>query len=148
MKRIFILSLVCLLLTVVVHAAGAGTGAQEMVEKAATFLKANGKGAAFVEFNKKNGKFAEGIMYIYVVDFKGNVLAHGGNNSMVGKNMYELKDSDRKPFMKEIIDRGVSEGSGWVDYRWPNLPMTNKALLRSAYFKKVKDVIIICSVLK
>lgn len=156
MEKVFMLILVCTLLLAVVYAPSTGTAAQEMgerstallVEKAVAFLKANGKDASFAEFNKSNGKFSDGSRYVYVVDSKGNTLAHGGNSGMIGKNLYELKDSDMKPFMKEIINNAMSEGFGWVDYKWPNLPISNKAVLRSAYFKKVNDVIIISSTLK
>ena len=60
-----------------------------------------------------------------------NVLAHGANQKLVGKNVAELKDADGKLFMKEMAEM-AKKGGGWVDYKWSN-PATKKVQAKSSY---------------
>lgn len=106
-----------------VSAASAGGNAQEahgLVEKAASFIKAEGKEKAFAAFTDSKGKFVDWDLYIFIVDFAGLTLAHGGNAKLVGKDMNELKDSDGELFIQKMIDLAKTKGNGWVDYKWTN----------------------------
>lgn len=118
-----------------------------MVEQAVAYLKANGKEKAFAEFTNQEGQFSKDETYIFVIDFKGLTLAHGGNPDLVGKNMGELKDSDGKFFIKDMIEGARENGSGWSNYKWPN-PLTNKIEDKSSYFVKYDDVILGCGTYK
>jgi cytochrome c len=100
------------------------------------FIKDNGENAAFKEFTSKNSKFIKGELYIFVVDFKGLVLAHGGDEKLVGKSMYDLKDSDGDYFIRKFIDSAKNKGEGWVNYKWSN-PVTKKIDLKSTFVKAV-----------
>jgi len=42
-----------------------------MVEKAVTFIKANGEEMALQEFNKPNGKFQWRDLYVFAYDLQG-----------------------------------------------------------------------------
>lgn len=125
---------------------GTAGEAKAMVEKAAAFMKANGKEKTFREFTEGTA-FKKNDLYIFVVDMNGVILAHGGNPKLVGKDMSNLKDAGGKLFIKEIIDEANAKGSGWTDYRWAN-PVSKKIDLKSTYFQKVNDVIIGCGVYK
>ena len=114
-----------------------------MIEKAKSFFKNSGKRIAFAEFTNPNGAFVEDEMYIFVLNGKGTMLAHGVNEKFVGEEFIDLTDSDGKLFMKEIVDTANSEGSGWVQYKWFEA-VTRKWLPKTVYFEKVDDVII-CS---
>ena len=74
-------------------------------------------------------------------DSKAVVLAHGANPKLIGKDILELKDADGKPFMKEIVTKAASAGSGWVDYKWVH-PVNKEIQAKSAYFEKMDDMII------
>jgi len=115
--------------------------ATRMIEKAKDFYKKSGRRIAFAEFTNPNGGFVEDEMYIYVLNSKGTMLAHGVNEKFVGEEFMDLKDSDGKLFIKEIVDTGNSKGSGWVEYKWFE-PLTRKWLLKTVYFEKVDDLII------
>ncbi len=119
------------------------TDAIRMIEKAKNFFKNSGKRIAFAEFTNPNGAFVEDEMYIFVLNGKGTMLAHGVNEKFVGEEFIDLTDSDGKLFMKEIVDTANSEGSGWVQYKWFEA-VTRKWLPKTVYFEKVDDVII-CS---
>ena len=130
-----------------VDAAGTAQEAKGMVEKAVTFMKANGKGKAFAEFTNQKGQFIKEDLYIFVIDTKGVTLAHGGSPKLVGKDMSGLKDADGKMFIKELIDAANAKGNGWSDYKWTN-PTSKKIEVKSTYFQKVDDVIFGCGIYK
>ncbi|MGZ6249604.1 MAG: cache domain-containing protein, partial [Syntrophales bacterium] len=92
--------------------------AKRWVEKAAAFYKTSGKRIALAEYTNPNGQFVQDEMYIYVLNARGTMLAHGVNERFVGEDFSELKDADGKSFIREILDTANSEGSGWVTYKW------------------------------
>lgn len=114
-----------------------------MVKKAKSFYKSSGKRIAFAEFTNPNGAFVEDELYVFVLNCKGTMLAHGVNERFVGEEFIDLMDSDKKLFIKEIVDTANSKGSGWVEYKWIEA-VTKKWLPKKVYFEKVDDVII-CS---
>ena len=117
--------------------------AKRWVEKAVAFYKASGKRIALAEYTNPNGQFVQDEMYIYVLNRKGTMLAHGVNEKFVGEDFWGIKDYDDKHFIKEIVDKAHIEGSGWVEYLWHN-PVTKEVLPKTVYFEKV-DALIICS---
>lgn len=121
--------------------------AKALIEKGVAFYKANGKDKAFAEFSNPKGQFTKGDLYIFVVDTKGIVFAHGGNAKLVGKDMSELKDADGKFFMKDIIKLANEKGKGWVDYKWTN-PVTKKVEAKTTYVEKADGYVFGCGVYK
>lgn len=121
--------------------------AKALIEKGVAYYKANGKDKAFAEFSDPKGQFTKGDLYIFVIDTKGTVFAHGGNPKLIGKDMSELKDADGKFFMKEIIKTANEKGKGWVDYKWAN-PVTKKIDNKTTYVEKVDGYIFGCGVYK
>jgi cytochrome c len=140
---------VCFLTFSLANAAEKGTAdeAKSLVAKAIDFIKANGKEKAFTEFNNKTGKFTDRDLYIFVVDFKGNVLAHGGNKSLVGINMLGLKDSEGNFFIKNMIQAAQTKGSTWSDYKWTNV-VTKKIEPKSSFVQKIDDYLVACGIYK
>jgi signal transduction histidine kinase len=114
-----------------------------MVKKAKDFYKNSGKRIAFAEFTNPNGAFVEDELYVFVLNSKGTMLAHGVNEKFVGEEFIDLRDADGKLSIKEIVDIANSKGSGWVEYKWFEA-VTRKWLPKTVYFEKVDDVII-CS---
>jgi cytochrome c len=117
--------------------------AKRWVEDAAAFYKACGKRIALAEYTNPNGKFVQDDMYIFALNPKGTMLAHGVNEKFVGEEFVDIQDDDGKHFIKEIIDIANTQGSGWVEYKWYN-PITKKVLQKTVFCKKV-DNLIICS---
>ncbi len=131
-----------------VHASTAEE-AKALVEKAAAYVKANGKEKAVAEFNNPNGQFKKGELYIFGNNFEGICQAHGGNVKLVGQNHIGLKDANDKLFMKEMIEVTKTKGSGWVNYSWTN-PVTKKVQPKTAWVQRVEgsDWFIGCGVYK
>jgi cytochrome c len=117
--------------------------AKKWVEKAVSFYRASGKRIALAEYTNPNGQFVHDEMYIYALNPRGTMLAHGVNEKFVGEEFINIRDYDGKSFIKEIVDIANREGSGWVEYKWYN-PVTKEVLPKIVYFEKVDDLII-CS---
>ena len=153
MKKIILLSLVCLLVTGFAFAAAKATqkDAIALTDKAAAYLKANGEAKAFAEFNKKDGPFTDMSkdLYVFVFDMTGKCLSHGANPALIGRDLSGLKDSDGKYFIKEFSVKAKSPaGKGWIDYNWSN-PTTKKIEPKSTYVLKVADNMLIgCGIYK
>ncbi len=121
--------------------------AKDLVEKAAAFVKANGKEKALAEFNNPNGKFVKGELYVFVYDMKATIIAHPVNPKLVGMNFLNVSDPDHKYFRKEIVEVAKTTGTGWVDYKYKN-PKTNKMEQKTTYLKRVGDMIVCCGTYK
>lgn len=88
------------------------------------------------------GEFVDDDLYVYVVSTKGVLLASGGrSSSMIGLNVADQQDAVGKPFVREVLDKARTKGSGTVEYHWLNT-FTNKTERKVAYFQKVGDRII------
>jgi signal transduction histidine kinase len=149
MKKVWIGLLIVALTAGFAFAQAKGTtkDAQAMLAKAVEFYKANGQAKAFAAFDDTKGKFVDRDIYIYVSDLNAKILAHGANAALIGKNLIELKDSDGKQFMKELVDKAKSSSSGSVDYKWTN-PTSKKVEAKTVFFQKVGDVVLVCGAYK
>jgi methyl-accepting chemotaxis protein len=59
------------------------------------------------------------VGYVFVYDDKGNSIAHGVNQSLEGKNLYNFKDPNGVLLIRELIEAAES-GGGFVEYDWEN----------------------------
>jgi len=121
--------------------------AKKWVQFAISFYESSGKRIALAAFTDPHGMFVKDELYIYVLNSKGTMLAHGVNEKFVGEDFIELMDSDGKKFIREIVETANAEGSGWVDYKWYH-PVSRQLLPKVAYFEKVDDLIIVSAVYK
>jgi cytochrome c len=117
--------------------------AKRWVERAVAIYRVSGKRIALSEYTNPNGQFVQDEMYIYVLNPKGTMLAHGVNEKFVGEDFICIQDHNGKTFIREIVDNANKEGTGWVEYIWSN-PVTKEVLPKIVYFEKV-DELIICS---
>jgi cytochrome c len=147
MKRLIAGMFISFFFVSLAFAGGTADEAKNMVEKGVAYIKANGKDKAFAEFTNQKGSFIDRDLYIFVVDFKGITLAHGGNEKLVGKDMLELKDADGKFFIKSFIETAQGKGSGLVEYKWVN-PQTKKIENKATYVQKVDDFFLGCGIYK
>jgi len=121
--------------------------ARAMVERAATFLKANGKDKALAEFGNPKGQFIDRDLYILSYSLDGLRLSHPYNVKLIGKSVTDAIDFDGKPYGQEILEVAKTKGSGWVDYKFTD-PMTKKLADKSLYVLKVDDIILGCGIYK
>jgi cytochrome c len=111
---------------------------QAFAERAVAHIHDVGRAQAFADFTRPDGGFVDGELYIFCQDVSGVVLAHGGNPRLVGRNMADVRGPDGRLANVEINRLGLSRGSGWLEFRWPN-PVTKRIELKAAYVLKVDD---------
>jgi cytochrome c len=121
--------------------------AKAFVQKAIDFYKKAGKAIAMAEFTNPKGPFIKDDMYVFVLNLKGTMLSHGVNEKYIGHDFIDLKDSDGRSFVREIVDVANVKGKGTADYKWYN-PKTKEDLAKAVYFEKVDDVIICSGIYK
>lgn len=102
--------------TALVHA-NTINDAKALVDAALAEVGAKGVDAAIKDFNA-GGKWHKGGLYVVVVRFDGQMLAHSANDKIVGKNMMEAKDAGGKAFVKENIAKVQAGGNSEIDLRW------------------------------
>jgi signal transduction histidine kinase len=145
MKRMLTIAIISALfaaLSIPVSAGDYGTAeeAKALVETGAKYFQkfGNSKGLAEVtRAAKAEGKLVDRDLYIFAYDFEGVVLAHGANPKLIGRNLYNLKDTDGKFLIRELID-AAKAGNGWVDYKWSH-PKTKKIMPKTAFVQKIDD---------
>ena len=146
MKRIAILILSAILLTCALVGCGSNQSTakytkqdvKNLVEKAYAYTKANGKAKALKEFMNPKGPFVKGELYIYAYDFGGTVISHGGDPTLVGKNIISYKDPNGVLAVQDAANLAKTKGSGWMTCMFPN-PITKQQQKKLIYVKKVDD---------
>jgi len=148
-RKVMISIFICLFAMSWAYAAQKATPeeAKKMVEQAGAYVKANGQEKALKEFNKPDGKFVKGELYVFAYDMKGVMVANPMNPEAVGKNLLNEPDSKGKLFRKEINELAQAKGSGFVDYTYRN-PVSKAEEPKTTYIQKQGNLIICCGTYK
>ena len=109
---------------------------KDIVKDAVGLFEKKGK-KAFSSFHDETGRFRAKNSYIFVIDKKGTDLVNPAFPNLEGRNLLNMKDSENKEFIKDMLKIASDNGSGWVDYMWPK-PGESVPTLKSAYIEKVK----------
>ena len=88
---------------------------------------------AFSRMSYPSGKFVAGNLYLYALDFKGNILAQGERPGLIGSNAWDYQDENGLYVNREIVKKleNVTQGI-WVNY-------VSKRAQKKAYAEKVRD---------
>ncbi|TAL10134.1 MAG: histidine kinase [Nitrospirae bacterium] len=127
--------------------AGDKEKAVKMVNNAIAYYQKAGKDKAFAEITNKKGRFQDGELYVFVYDLSGNVVAHGQDATLIGKNLLDTADAGGKYFVKERIALVKDKGEGWQDYKFKN-PVSGKIEDKTSFVKKHDAYIFGCGVYK
>ncbi len=112
--------------------------AQLLLAEAFKYVQEKGFSAGCVEFSNPKGTFVFKDLYIFVIDLKGNVLAHGGDPKLVNTNQYNLKDSTGKFFIQQFISLMQTKSEAWMKYKWRNYD-NQQIQSKVAFLKKVDN---------
>jgi len=149
-KRIFSLATICILLLSIQAFAGDKEKAVSYVNKAVTYLKANGE-AAFIDAINNKGMFHDGEWYVWAIktNYNDNALtvAHISKAAISNQNSYMVKDAKGKLFIQEIVKMAKDKGKGFTEYQWTH-PVTKKVTPKITYLEKVGDIIVMCGYYK
>ena len=121
--------------------------AEAMVKKGVAFIKSNGADKGYAEISTKGGQFSDRDLYLVVYGLDGQVLAHGANQKMVGKNLVGLKDIDGKEFVRERVELGKAKANFWQDYKFTN-PESKKVEPKSMYCERLEATVVCGGVYK
>lgn len=120
-----------------------------LVQRAADFIKHNGRARALAAFNAPKGDFVDGELYIFAFDLKGDgtVRANGAFPHLVGKNLMGLTDPDGVAITRKILETANSkEGKGWIHYKWPNAMHGRNVEAKTSYIERAGDLAIGCGI--
>lgn len=107
-----------------------------MVKRVEAMFHKDGADATFKAVTARTFNDRDLYPFIYTLDGT-DVVAHGANPAMVGKNLIDLKDQDGKFLIREL-SQTAKNGSGWVDYKWPN-PISKLIEAKSSYVERMGD---------
>ncbi|CAK0769076.1 Single cache domain-containing protein [Gammaproteobacteria bacterium] len=123
---------------------GTADEAKSMCDKAVAAVKADGREKTFAAIQDTKGSYRMKDLYVFCMDMKGVMLAHGAKPELIGKNLLEKKDPDGKPLFQEMIKTVQEKNAGWVDYKWPH-PETKVDTAKSSYVQ-MADPELFCGV--
>lgn len=121
--------------------------AELLVRKAVAYVKREGKEKAFAAFSDPQGPFTFRDLYVFAIDLKGTILAHGTKRELIGKNDWNRKDKNGKLFTQAMIKLVQEKGSGWEEYLFEN-PVNGKLETKVAFAQRVDDFLIGCGAFK
>jgi len=109
----------------------------DMVNNAAAELDKDGAGALRL-FHDPTGPFLAKEAYVFVYDRHGASLAIPPFPNLEKRELIDLRDSQGKPIIRDMLRLVRDKGSGWVDYMWPkpgeSVPTRKSAYVRMANF--------------
>jgi cytochrome c len=111
---------------------------ENLVNKAYAFCEKEGLDKCVKSFNDKNPEYIKDDLYIFVSEFNGMTLAHGGNANLIGKDLSKVKSPSGVYPAEEFAKIAKTKGSGWVDYKWSH-PLTKELANKSTFVKRFKD---------
>lgn len=121
------------------------TEAQSLVKRSIDLYKGQGRESMVLEVGRPGGKLRNGMLYVFVYDLQGVVVAHGQLPRLIGTNLYNSKDPKGKLFVQERIALAKEKGSGWQDYVFMN-PATKRWEPKTAYIELHDGLIFGCGV--
>lgn len=87
-----------------------------MVKSAISFLESSSTTDALREFVKRDGKFRRGDLSIFALQDDGICLAYGDEYDLIWRNLMQVKDDNKAPFVREMI-QAAKQGPGLVKYK-------------------------------
>ena len=109
--------------------------AKAMADAAFEHIRKVGAEKAYKDFTTDKAAWNKKDLYVMVYDSKSVVLAHGGNEKLLGKDMSAVKDGNGNAVVGGLLAL-AAKGGGWFDYDWPD-PLTKKIAAKSTYAKKL-----------
>lgn len=108
----------------------------DLVTKAVAKIEKDGR-ASFESFHDPEGAFMAKDAYIFVIDPNGVELVNPGFRNLEGRSVLDLKDTEGKMLVREMLKVVQAQGSGWVDYMWPK-PGESISTLKSTFVSKAR----------
>ena len=88
------------------------------VQNAWAYVSEVGAHAALAEFQKKDGWFSQGDLYVYAYDRDGTLLAHPYQAELIGTDRANWTDARGLPFVR-VGNATAANGGGFIAYLYP-----------------------------
>lgn len=115
--------------------------ARALAERAAAHLDAVGPNRAFPEFMDPQGDFVDRDLYVFVIDFRGVLMASGGFPDSIGSMVVDARDRNGRPYIREMLQLAREQEQGWIEYEMVH-PCTGEMTPKISYVKRVGPVIV------
>jgi signal transduction histidine kinase len=104
---------------------------EERVNQAADTLKAEGKAAAFKQFQDPASPFFFLNTYIFVLNGQGETLVDPAFPTLAGRNLSDFQDAVGFHAIKEVLRKLETDDDAWVQYLWRKAgsPLPSRKLL-------------------
>ncbi len=110
----------------------------DLVDKAVTYAKANGKEKALAEINNPSGKFANGDLFVWAEDFNGTILADPHWKAGVGKTWMDYTDPyGSKTTVLNI--NAIRSGTGFTHAMFMDTATGQKSAVPKLMYAKAVD---------
>lgn len=106
-----------------------------MTKRAVSDIKSQGAEKVYTNITAKEKPYNDRDLYVIVYDSSGNVLAHGSNSALVGKNLSKLS------YVYERIEKMKLGQPFWQEYSFTN-PVTKKIEPKKTYCEVVTETAI------
>ena len=93
--------------------------------------------SVFPLLRDRSGPFIAKDAYVFVIEPSGTDLVNPAFPNLEGRNLLDLKDTQGKQLIREMLHVVQTTGSGWVDYMWPK-PGESVSTQKSAYVSRAK----------
>ena len=110
---------------------------EDLVKNAAALIEREGR-RAFDRLRDRKGPFVFMDTYVFVDALDGTELVNGGQPSLEGRNLLDLRDLEGKIVMRDEIDAAMKQGSAWLDVSWYK-PGSNTPAPKRTYVRKVQS---------
>ena len=107
---------------------------KDVVKDAVREIEKNGQ-EAFALFHDQTGRFRAKDAYIFVIDPNGIELVNSAFPNFEGRSVLDVKDTNNKLFVREMLKEIQTKDSGWINYMWPR-PGDSASTEKSTYFEK------------
>ena len=108
--------------------------------------KTKEEGLEYILNDLRGLRFGDGE-YFYVVNSDYKMLMHPLDNKLEGKSRADLKDTNGKPFIKELVNSAVENGEGYVEYYWNRTPGADPARkLSLSHYDKYWGLVVVTGI--
>jgi signal transduction histidine kinase len=91
--------------------------------------------AAFPLFRDRTGPFRAKDAYVFVIAPNGVDLVNPAFPNLEGRNLLDVRDTQGKALIRDMLEVVRTRGSGWVDYMWPK-PGESVSTQKSTYVSR------------
>jgi len=90
---------------------------ESLVNQAAALIEQEGP-SALAQFSQPGGRWLGGPHALFIFDEQGNELVNPTFPELVGKNLWDHRDSSGRYTAREELALVKAQGSGWLDGAW------------------------------